>query len=190
MRLLLSLVVIFLFCASSFQEVEATLIDRGNGLIYDQDANITWMQDSNYAQHGSSSSGSMNWTDAMAWVANLEYGGFSDWRLPTAGISLNEMGHLYYDELGNIGHGTSPKSGPFVPPFKLYWLANDLGSSSLAFDTEYGITFPQPKEIHFFVWAVRTGDVIIPDTPLSTVPEPSTIALLWVGILGLVGVVY
>ncbi|MCP4407494.1 MAG: DUF1566 domain-containing protein, partial [Gammaproteobacteria bacterium] len=30
--------------------VQATLIDRGGGLIYDDVLNITWLQDANYAE--------------------------------------------------------------------------------------------------------------------------------------------
>ena len=43
--------------------------------------------------------GSMDWLKAMDWVAQLEYAGFEDWRLP----SVNEMSHLFYDELGGTG---------------------------------------------------------------------------------------
>jgi len=53
----------------------AELIDRGNGLIYDSDQDLTWMQDA-----GAFSGGS--WDAAMAWAENLEFGGFDDWRLP------------------------------------------------------------------------------------------------------------
>ena len=53
----------------------AELIDRGNGLIYDSDQDLTWMQNA-----GAFSGGS--WDAAMAWAENLEFGGFDDWRLP------------------------------------------------------------------------------------------------------------
>jgi hypothetical protein len=77
----------------------ADLIDRGNGLIYDTDLDITWLQDAGLAAR--SFGRSVSWYEAQEWVANLEYGGFNDWRLPTTpgtGIGeLNEgeMGHLY-----------------------------------------------------------------------------------------------
>jgi Protein of unknown function (DUF1566) len=102
----------------------AALIDRGNGLIYDTDLDITWMQDANYAQtSGYDTDGAMSWSSAAAWADQLVYGGFSDWRLPTTidiGLlgcnntmpgdecaiipdpSTSEMAHLFYTELGNL----------------------------------------------------------------------------------------
>lgn len=61
----------------------AVLIDRGGGLIYDTELNVTWLQDTNYAN------GSMNWSQAVAWTENLSYYDsvrkvvYNDWRLPT-----------------------------------------------------------------------------------------------------------
>lgn len=99
---------------------QAMLIDRGRGLIYDNVLNITWLSDANYAKtSGVDADGLMNWTAASAWAANLVYGGYSDWRLPTTlqpdascrnqragGISFgytctgSEMGHLFYVAFG------------------------------------------------------------------------------------------
>lgn len=63
---------------------QATLIDRGGGLIYDSLLNITWLQDANYAKSsGYDADGLMSWNAANAWAANLSYGGYDDWRLPT-----------------------------------------------------------------------------------------------------------
>jgi len=43
---------------------QATLIDRGGGLIYDDVLNITWLQDANYAMtSGYDADGRMNWAD-------------------------------------------------------------------------------------------------------------------------------
>ncbi len=53
---------------------QATLLDRGGGLIYDDVLNITWLQDSNYAQtSGFDADGRMNWSDANTWAAGLSY---------------------------------------------------------------------------------------------------------------------
>jgi len=69
---------------------QATLIDRGGGLIYDDVLNITWLQDANYAEtSGYDADGWMNWADANAWAAGLVYHDsvrnvdLSGWRLPT-----------------------------------------------------------------------------------------------------------
>ena len=53
----------------------AGLIDRGNGLIYDDVLDVTWMQDANLAGD------LMSWSDALLWADTLEYGGYDDWRL-------------------------------------------------------------------------------------------------------------
>lgn len=115
---------------------DATLFNRGGGLIYDSDLNITWLQDANYAYtSGYDADGRMTWYDAMTWADSLVYGGFSDWRLPKAlavnqsyypfsfdgstGYGYNvttgsEMGHLYYTELGN--NGALATDGTDSPP--------------------------------------------------------------------------
>lgn len=62
----------------------ATLIDRGRGLIYDNALDITWLQNANYAKtNGYDADGRMSWDNAKAWAAGLSYGGYTDWRLPT-----------------------------------------------------------------------------------------------------------
>lgn len=69
----------------------ATLFDRGGGMIYDDRLNVTWLKDANYAftsnyitpggRSVSSTFGQMNWNEATVWADQLVYGGFSDWRL-------------------------------------------------------------------------------------------------------------
>ncbi len=54
----------------------AALIDRGGGLIYDSDQDLTWVQNATL-------SGRVNWNEAAAWADSLEFGGLTDWRLPT-----------------------------------------------------------------------------------------------------------
>lgn len=108
---------------------QAALIDRGGGMIYDDVLNITWLQDANYAKtSGYDADGQMNWADANAWAANLSYGGYDDWRLPTLGpvngtsfdynytydgstddaynitSPQNEMAYMYYVNLGLKGY--------------------------------------------------------------------------------------
>jgi len=108
--------------------VHAALYDRGNGMIYDSDLNITWLQDANYAQtSGYSATGQMTWDQAKNWAANLVYDNYDGWRLASAkplsppgygyqqstdgstdvGFynSRSEIGHLY-NELGNLYAGS------------------------------------------------------------------------------------
>jgi hypothetical protein len=63
---------------------EAGLIYRGNGMVYDNVLDITWLQDVTYARtSGADGDGVFNYADANTWANNLVYGGFDDWRLPT-----------------------------------------------------------------------------------------------------------
>ncbi len=124
-------VVIWLLAGSA----QATLIDRGGGMIYDSEQKLTWLQDANYAQtSGHDTDGRMNWGDATSWAAGLSYGGYSDWRLPTitdhgndgcsdrgfdgtdCGYNIDthasELGYMWYEILGNISYYDTSGSGP------------------------------------------------------------------------------
>ena len=78
----------------------AALLDRGNGLIYDQDLNVTWLKNANVWQNVRG--GLVTWTTANDWAAQLEYADnlrstvWTDWQLPTS----EQLRHLYYSELG------------------------------------------------------------------------------------------
>ena len=113
---------------------QAALIDKGFGLIYDDELDITWLQDANYAKtSGHDADGRMNWSNANAWAANLSYDGgiygiIDDWRLTDVnpvdntafdysfsydgstdrGYNIDskqsEMGYMFYQNLGNTGY--------------------------------------------------------------------------------------
>lgn len=84
----------------------AALIDRGGGLIYDTDLNITWLQDANYAKtSGYDADGKMTWFQATAWTDQLVYGGFDNWRLPST-VQPDATCNPQFD--GGPGHGMQP----------------------------------------------------------------------------------
>ncbi|HSB97069.1 MAG TPA: VPLPA-CTERM sorting domain-containing protein [Spongiibacteraceae bacterium] len=118
-----------LFFSVAALNTHAALYDRGNGMIYDSSLNITWLQDASYAKTTGVDLGlGMSWADSTAWVQNLVYGGFSDWRLASGHVvgdtiidsqglrsftydgstdngynnTRSEIGHLFF-ELGNKG---------------------------------------------------------------------------------------
>lgn len=94
----------------------AELYDVGTNLVYDSSLDITWLKDANYPKTSGAarahSSGYMTWQDAVNWVNDLEYGGATEWRLPSAYESdlsgpysgfgpYGELGKMFYNYLGN-----------------------------------------------------------------------------------------
>ena len=122
----------------------AALYDRGNGLIYDDVLDITWLQDANYVdtsgygadvggQISMLAQGYMDWHTAKIWAAQLSYGGYDNWRLPSANLineedpchsyiggcdfgynSTGEMGHMLINNLGNTGLNPYPYNFSFI----------------------------------------------------------------------------
>ena len=108
---------------ASIGPAPAALVDRGGGMIYDDVLNITWLQDANYAKtSGYDTDGRMNWADAMAWAAQLSFGGFNDWRLPTL-RPVDGIAFQYYSATN-------------------YWLGNR--------DISYNITSPNSELAYNF----------------------------------------
>jgi len=183
---------------------EATLYDRGGGLIYDDYSDITWMQDANYAKTIGAGwgNGYMSWFDAKTWVANLVYYDpvrkvyLDNWRLPTAynrdGVTTcigyncteSEMGHLYYVDLGNIAGGPLTSTGPFSNlEGKSYWLGEPENTYPF-WEFNFNKGWQGLADCHI-AWPVFDGDVKVGDS--GSIPEPSTIILLGAGVLGLAG---
>jgi len=86
---------------------QATLFDRGSGLIYDDVLKITWLKDANYAKSsGYDADGRMDWAAANTWAAGLIYHDsvrkvdLTGWRLPQ---TLPVNGVAYFDPY--YGHG-------------------------------------------------------------------------------------
>ena len=94
------------------QSTKAGLIDRGNGLIYDTVLNVTWVQDIALSST-LGGEGIFNWYGAKAWVDQLVYRGYDDWRLPTLtpinGVSFNRVYHC--DGSSDYGYGVASPGG-------------------------------------------------------------------------------
>lgn len=174
----------------------ATLIDRGNGLIYDDVLDITWLQDAGQG-------GNRTWDDAVAWADTLVFQGFDNWRLPSISVSSglpigfsanpvdcatatevecrdNELGYMYYQNLGGMGDNLTGNQGLIrnIQPF--HWSGTALSNPwTFLFFSGEQVSDVQEENTTPFAWAVRPGDV------LATVPEPTTGLLLAAGLAGL-----
>jgi len=172
----------------------AALIDRGNGFIYDSDLNITLLQDANYSfTSGYDDDGRMNWYEATDWVNQLEYGGYSDWRLPSSanlGVACvdqnqdyfacpdTELGYLYFKESDSLDIFFNVQSYQYwsgtlytTQPISIYYINFATGYQGLN-----GYSFPS------YAWAVRDGDV-------AAVPEPESLYLFIGGLVILAGLI-
>ncbi len=171
----------------------ASLIDRGGGMIYDDELDITWLQDFNYAMtSGYDADGLMTWDAASAWAASLNIAGNEGWRLPTGGArpaastSANELGSLwlYFDGGGAPPYGMTGDISPFfaLPASNgdLWWWSGtaDPGDASRHFRVDLGCACwdTQALGAEFHVTAVRDGDV-------APVPEPSAALIFGLGTL-------
>ena len=194
----------------------ALLIDRGNGMIYDTDQNITWLADANYAvtsgyaavnavDNGDTATdnifadGRMGWDAAMSWAAGLNYGGYDDWRLFSADDNCvggncigTELGHLFYEELGlSVGESMSNSTAPELAFFdniqsRFYWSGTEY-----TLDTDFSWHFLAGFGAQF------TGGksaeffawaVRTGDVGAAPVPAPAVLLLLAAGLVGIAGV--
>ena len=214
---LLRLVACLLVVVSSSSH--AALYDRGNGLIYDDVLNITWLQDANYAhtsgyaaanavgspslsENSIQADGRMRLAAGNTWAAQLEYGGYGDWRLPSAGstptfgynVTTGELGHMFYNNLGNTARGsiksrvfTDATPGGGTESFLNvqwfgYWYRDEDYLNSFdpwGFYTRDGWqSYNAGPSDQLYSWAVRDGDV-------STVPVPAAAWLFGSALAGL-----
>lgn len=191
---------------------QATLIDNGNGLIYDTDLNLTWLQNANDAKtSGYNADGRLNWTDAKTWASQLTVAGFSGWRLPGfvdnsicvgANCANSELAHLFYSELGGQAeadlatqhNGNYAKFSNIQPA--VYWMNDQLSvapglSLGWGFVTGGGVLGGYQtlynENSKFYAWAVHSGDVggVFNSTTPASVPVPAAGWLFATGLLGM-----
>ena len=161
------------------------LIDRGRGLLYDVERDLTWLQDTNYAKtSGHSPDGQITWDNAKAWVARLNYRGITGWRLPTArnpdgsgpcigdNCRESELGHLVFTAFTRPSPVTKLVNWQ---PFSIYWSSTEASATeAFAFkmsglkqgrlakdpwapDPDLGIAPPLADVV--LTWPVHDGDV-------------------------------
>ena len=200
-------------CAVLFAQTNianATLIDRGSGLIYDSELNVTWMQDAQYAlTSGVSDSGKLDWQTAIDWAANLSYYDsardtyWDGWRLPSTVNSPSSLGYdvtglsselafMYYINLGyapNYSHDRwdpAPSSDNYNPFLNLqsrgYWSGTESDFEGRSWMLHF----------HFGSQEITSGYGdpqlvwLLRDGDVATsVPEPAGAALMGIALISL-----
>jgi len=169
-RLLMKSAAFILFGFLITSAAQATLIDRGNGLVYDDVNNISWIKDADV-------SGLVTWSDQVAWADGFSLAGFDDFRAPT----IAELASLYV-QLSPPVLGV-PKTGdnsPFEDIQFSYWSSSEFDlNNGWAYNFNAGFQFPLNKGNGDYIWAVRDGDSV------TAVPEPASLSLLACGALAL-----
>ena len=139
--------------------------------IYDVDRDITWLRDTTH-------SGKLTYEQALDYVGmmnnNRPLGG-RHWRLPKLDSTTNcfegncresELGHLYYEELGNEGDvlngGGLINRGPFANlDDERYWFENrSYDNSAYVFNFFNGFQTTQNVAATAYAWLVHDGDLV------------------------------
>ncbi len=153
-----------------------------------------WGLQSIDASHFNASSGEMTWWGAKAFVNYLNeinYGGSNEWRLPTSnavadfdGTAGNELGQLFYGELGGTPGGLIPISLQFLlQDYEVYWTGMEDAQNldgAWEFQTYNGAQSIRQKSSQHYAWVVSPGLV-------SAVPVPSAVWMFGSDILGVLG---
>jgi hypothetical protein len=140
-------------------------------------------------------SGRLSWWGAKAftnYLNSINYGGSNEWRLPTSnaiegynGTAGNELGQLFYSELGGTADNNIPNTATFInEQATVYWLATEYAPSSSVgawnFANFWGYQGNSRKFNQNYAWAVSPGQV-------AAVPIPGAVGLMGSGLIGMLG---
>jgi hypothetical protein len=196
-----------LACSFTIGSAVGALHDRGQGMIYDDVLDITWLADVAHRQrvHPIYHFGDIQWDEALNRAADLVYSGYTDWRLPSAfnrdgsgpcvgfNCVATELGHMYYNNMGATA-GTSVLAGSNSANLALFenledahiiWTSTAGVSPTCSAECAYAFIMTRGDQVlttRFdpgHAWYVRDGDV-------APIPEPKSYVLILFA-LGLTG---
>jgi hypothetical protein len=168
---------------------QAALVDRGGGLIFDSDQNVTWIQNPFLVI-----SSPVDFDRADFRISNYVYNdslrstSWDDWRMP----NTSELLYLYdvYGVRGSTEGSLFLNVQADYPsnPYSSYWGISYLNNYNPPFAYSARMDFSSgtsnalaTNAATLYAWAVRNGDV-------PAVPEPETYGMMLMGI-GLIGFV-
>jgi hypothetical protein len=193
---------------------QAALVDAGNGLVNDTVLDICWVANAGLSGEPDQLNGLADWQTLVDWAANLDYGGYQDWRLasmsstsPTNSVVNcgtdtepnfrdNELGYMYtYYLPGN--YGDDKTGNQTVGDVTLtgiqngYWSGTEFASLprfAWVFRPDFGLQGLDGKDGQRYGWAVRPGQCRAAPPPPSPQPIPA-ISVWGLGVLSLLLIV-
>lgn len=159
-------------------QANAAPADIGNGLIWDEDTNLMWLQNNPVAPMTFDGV-----AGAEYWAEELFFFGHDDWRLPTwmEFYNLTSVHDFGPNEIGLIEDPWSDI--PNIPA----WTSTPTGNEATAL--AYGAQLDGLGELVYFQEAVPTSYYLSAFAVRGpVVPVPSAIWLLGSGLIGLVGI--
>ena len=131
------------------RESAATSTSRSQQIYTDSSTGLMWARNGNIADK------MMNWNDALLWAKNLNFGGYSDWKLPTKEDLENfaKLGGKHPSEWFNTNGFNRVQAG-------WYWSSSTHScnaDSALFFSMQDGDANCINKTYEYTVWAVRGG---------------------------------
>lgn len=188
----------FLFVSVFSTIVNAALVERLGGLAYyDDQADITWLADANYAYtSGLDNDGRFTQDQGIAFADSVTIAGVSGWRLPVSDGCTNfnctgsEMGNLFYNVLGgeagssihDVHNSNYSLFSNIVNPN--YWSGSEQPGSparGMVFTMSSGYQNDSNQYNASYLWLVHSGDVTV-------VPLPAAVWLFASGLVCLIGV--
>ncbi len=122
--------------------------DNGNGTITDSLTGLMWTKSAQQIK------GTMKWIDALSTCNNLDFAGYTDWRLPNVIELTSLIDYSEHDPALPIGH-------PFDNvQFIFYWTSTTYDSNT---DHAWGVyvyngyVYNYHKITKAYVWPVRGG---------------------------------
>jgi len=169
---------------------------------------LTWLKNANLADtvdfgvSGIESDGTMSWDVALNWITAMNaanYAGTNGWRLwsalnsngtgpcgPDFNCTGSELGHLFYTEAGLSQNQSITSSATLNLHFtnmepSVYWSGTEFAPDpgrAWGFGTVNGYQYNVSKDVQFYGWAVRPGQV-------AAAPLPATGLLMALGLMAL-----